>query len=152
MDHRRRARHDGLGERFIRDLQVGLILQRRHPQRVAVVAEAVLRSAVFRKPGSEFDRPGRAGLASFARTRGGSSGGSAWPGFSRSAARRRSCVEPGRHQLAVFFLEGRFLRGRHVAEIEPIEHVAPVVAIVALDEIGIELVDPQLPLGLGSAP
>ena len=73
----------------------------------------------------------------------------AW--FFASAARRCSCVEPGRHQLAVFLLESRFLRGRHVAEIEPIEHVAPVVAIVALDEIGIELVDPQLPLGFGRA-
>src|SRR5438270_905198 len=37
---------------------------------------------------------------------------------------------------------------RHVAEVEPIENVAPVIAVGALDEIGIELVDPQLPLGL----
>lgn len=41
MNHRRWARYDRLGERFVRDLQVGLVLQRRHPQRVAVVAEAV---------------------------------------------------------------------------------------------------------------
>ena len=59
--------------------------------------------------------------------------------------------EPGRHQLAVFLLESRCLLGRHVAELEPVDHVAPMVAIVALDEIGIELVDPQLPLGLFDA-
>lgn len=56
--------------------------------------------------------------------------------------------EPARHQVAVFLLEGWFLGGRHVAKMEPIEHVAPVVAVVALDEIRIELVDPQLALGL----
>ena len=59
--------------------------------------------------------------------------------------------DPGRHQLPVFLPESRGLLGRHVAELEAIQHDKPMVAIVALDEIGIELVDPQLPLGLFDA-
>ncbi len=147
MDDGRRPRHDGLGERFIRDLQVGLVLKRRHPQRVAVVAEAILRPAVFRKLRAKFDRQAEQVLHRPLVLAAGQ------PAEVRGLVFRERgpaalLSEPGRHQLAVFFLESRFLRGRHVAEIEPIEHVAPVVAVLAFDEIGIELVDPQVALRL----
>ena len=150
MDHRRRPRHDRLGQRFIGDLEIGLILQRRHPQRVPVVAEAVLRLAVFGKPRPEFDRQAEQvlhrPLVLAARQ----------PAEGRGLGFRQLGLtvplrDPGRHQLPVFLPESRCLLGRHVAELEAVHHDEPIVAIVALDEIGIELVDPQLPLGLFDA-
>ena len=56
MDGRRWPGNDGFSKGLIRQLQVGLVLQRRHPQRVAVVAETVLRAAVFRESAAKFDR------------------------------------------------------------------------------------------------
>src|SRR2546423_1396138 len=55
MDLRHGPADDRLRESFVGNLQIHLILEGRHPQRIAVVAEALPGAAVFGEPRAELD-------------------------------------------------------------------------------------------------
>ena len=144
----RGAAHDRLGQGLLGDLEIRLVLQRRDSQHLAIVLEAVFGSSVFRQTATEVDRQSEQILHRPLVLAAGESA-KIGRGILRQRCSPPLLHDPIRQQFPVCERERRFCFRRHVAEVESIKHLAPEGIIGAVDEIGIELVDPQIPFGFG---
>ena len=126
-------------ERLFGDLEVQFELQRRHAEHLAIIAEAALRAAVLGQAAGEVERQPEQilhGALVFDPCESAEVSG-------RIAGQFRPFhlpQQPVRQPLAFEVGKRRRFVGRHVTQVEPVEHFAPAIAVGAVGQIGIQAI------------